>query len=257
LYCVRMKVDHKTVIKLTHNMSLVEQKLVLMCISQLRRENPSNSRHFTIRFDDFCREVGSEPSTKVFGILKAAAMRLQTRLLIINELIIDEDQQGWERGAISVLSEHLYNDGGDEIKLSFSVEFMPYLKEISSDSTHYLIQDCMGMTSAYSMGIYELICMKYNRENLRLGIPYVVEYVIGVEELRLMFGLFNKYKAYKDFRVRVLDVSVREINEYSPLHVEYEQIKRGRKIDQIVFKITAKECSHPTSQQEVCFSNNT
>jgi len=233
-------VKHNAAIKATHDMSVVEQKLVLMCIAQLRRDNPNNSRHFTIRHDEFCREAGYKASTKVFSTLKAAAMRLQTRLLIINEKIIDDDGKEWDGGAISVLSKHVYAAGSGEIKLSFSDEFMPYLQQLSSDYTRYLLKDCMGMTSAYSMRIYELVRMKYNQDKRYSENHNIVEYTISVEDLRIMFGLLKKYKVHANFKARVLDTAVREINEYSPLNVEYGQIKRGRKIDKIVFKITAK-----------------
>ena len=51
----------------------------------------------------------------------------------------------------------------------------------------------------------------------------------------------EKYTNFKDFRVRVLDKAVNEINKYTDTIVGYETRSKGRKVVSIVFKINLKK----------------
>ena len=50
----------------------------------------------------------------------------------------------------------------------------------------------------------------------------------------------SEYKAMSDFKKRVLDLAVKEINEKSDLKVSYEQVKKGVAIAGFKFKVLTK-----------------
>ncbi|MGU9602627.1 hypothetical protein ACV35Y_20195 [Acinetobacter baumannii] len=50
-----------------------------------------------------------------------------------------------------------------------------------------------------------------------------------------MLELGKKYPLFADFKKRVIDTAVDQINECSPLSVSYEQKKTGRKDTHIQF----------------------
>ena len=56
----------------------------------------------------------------------------------------------------------------------------------------------------------------------------------------------KKYPLFADFKKRVIDTAIDQINEYSPLNVTYEQKKTGRKVTSVIFsfKEKAKSISH-------------
>ena len=61
----------------------------------------------------------------------------------------------------------------------------------------------------------------------------------------------NEYKAMSDFKKRVLDLAVKEINEKSDLKVSYEQIKKGVAIVGFKFKVLTKAQPKHAKQEAV------
>ena len=53
-------------------------------------------------------------------------------------------------------------------------------------------------------------------------------------------NLKNKYLQYKEMQRNVINSSVKEINKYTDLDVEYTTIKQGRSISKLVFTIKEK-----------------
>ncbi|WP_350562812.1 hypothetical protein [Psychrobacter sp. CAL346-MNA-CIBAN-0220] len=57
---------------------------------------------------------------------------------------------------------------------------------------------------------------------------------------RLDLGI-NEYKTMGNFKLRVLDSAVKEINEKTDLKISYEQQKKGRTISGFKFKVLVKD----------------
>ena len=49
------------------------------------------------------------------------------------------------------------------------------------------------------------------------------------------------YKTYQTFKVRVLEPSIEEVNQYSDKNVSYEPIKNGRAVSKIRLIISTKD----------------
>lgn len=81
----------------------------------------------------------------------------------------------------------------------------------------------------YSYRLYELLkCCLYNHER-----------EITLEDLRLKLCIDeNKYQRFTDFRKKVLDASIEEINQSSEIYVTYEARRVGRSIGSIYFHIS-------------------
>jgi plasmid replication initiation protein len=109
-------------------------------------------------------------------------------------------------------------------------DMKPYLLELKKHFTAYSLYYTLAMKSKYSIRIYELL----------KSYEFVSEYIFKIESLKKMLDA-EKYKLYADFRVKVIDVAVREINEFSDITVTYAIEKQGRKFEKIVFKINQKK----------------
>ena len=84
------------------------------------------------------------------------------------------------------------------------------------------------MKSAYAIRLYELL-----KQYKKIG-----ERVIAISDLRSYCGIpKEQYPLYADFRVRVIDISKREINGRTDIAFEYEQVKDGRKVVALRFTI--------------------
>ena len=65
---------------------------------------------------------------------------------------------------------------------------------------------------------------------------------ITVEDLRNRLGVVKgEYERMSNFKSRVLDYSIEQINEHTDIKASYEQYKQGRKVIGFTFKFKVKE----------------
>ena len=110
---------------------------------------------------------------------------------------------------------------------------MKYVTGLYERYTQYQLFFVLPMKSAYSFRLYEIL---KSYEDLKWC-------VLDVEQLKAQI-MAEHYTAFKRFRTRVLDVAVKEINQYTDIRVTWEPIKSGQRVVKIRFQIrgvTAKE----------------
>lgn len=97
--------------------------------------------------------------------------------------------------------------------------------------TRFALEQVAPMKSVYSVRLYELLNQWRQAKKVSFDLE-VFRGQLGVEE--------TEYKAMSDFKRRVLDLAVNEINEKSDLKVSYEQVKKGVSIVGFRFKVLTK-----------------
>lgn len=84
-----------------------------------------------------------------------------------------------------------------------------------------------GLQSAYAVRLHELLAQWRSTAKTPL---------FSLDVFRAQLGLLlNEYKAMGEFKKRVLDLAVSQINQYTDLTVRYGQIKDSRTIIGFVF----------------------
>lgn len=112
----------------------------------------------------------------------------------------------------------------------------PILKDVffnlaESGYVKYRLRYTMSMKSQYSIRLYSMLRDWQRSKNWTISIPDLRENLGAVEK---------SYSVFRDFRKRVLDVAVNEINERSDLQITYQTILKGRKATHIAFNIKLK-----------------
>ena len=98
--------------------------------------------------------------------------------------------------------------------------------------TSYYLSQTTDFTSTYATRLFELL-MKWKNVG---HIPF-----IEIEQLRGQLGVEPKqYKIISNFKLRVLDVAVEQVNQHSDYTIKYEQHKQGRTIIGFSFKFKPK-----------------
>lgn len=97
--------------------------------------------------------------------------------------------------------------------------------------TRFALEQVAPMKSVYSVRLYELLNQWRQAKKVSFNLD-VFRGQLGVED--------TEYKAMSDFKKRVLDLAVNEINEKSDLRVSYEQVKKGVAIAGFKFKVLTK-----------------
>lgn len=129
-----------------------------------------------------------------------------------------------------------YLDDEGAIELVFTLAVVNGISRINGAEdffTSYLLEQTASMDSIYSVRLYELLVQwKAAKQTPTFELEKFREQ-LGVEP--------SEYKAMCDFKKRVLQVGIDEINEKSDIKISYEQVKRGRSIAGFKFKVLAKD----------------
>lgn len=115
-------------------------------------------------------------------------------------------------------------------------ELKPLLLNLQKEYK-YTYERISCMKSIYSLRIYEIINTHIGPERLSEHGAIVS---INVDELKESCNCENKYKEFSNFRMRILDNAVREINEFSQYTISYSYIKKGRKVITLEFLVKPK-----------------
>lgn len=115
-----------------------------------------------------------------------------------------------------------YREDG-KFKYKWHEDILPHILELKERYVLLDLDICANFKSNFSWLLYEKIKAKYGRN--------VQEFT--TKEMLEFFNVEDK-ESYQtnvgDFRKRVLDRAIKEVNEYTEYSVDYEALKAGRKI---------------------------
>lgn len=221
-------VKSNRIIEASYKLTLIEQKTLLAAISQVDSRLPLNPlQGFEISVDDLIRL--SELETKnEYRDLKRAAERLLTRIVTINNPLPAEKR-------VTQLKTHwissvFYIPTEGKIRLYFSPHIAPYLSQLTREFTKYNLSDIGKMSSIYAIRLYELLIQWRDTGRREVELAW----------LKNLYELGDKYPSIKDFKTRVLDPAIKDINTNTGYQVSWEQRKTGRKVTHLTFTFYEK-----------------
>lgn len=224
-------VKDNALIEASHKLSEIEQRLVLLAILKAREFCDSieqlKDKELIIHAEDYIKAFGVDRDAG-YKSLKKAVMglyRAEWGYRFINA-----------KGNIEVAYERFtqsakYVENEATVKFMFANAIIPMLVELERNFTSYEIEQVANLQSRYAMRLYE--CLIRFKASKLLNIT--------LDELRFRFGLLDtEYKAMGDFKKRVLDMAVKDINDNTDITVSYDQHKQGRTITGFTFKFKQK-----------------
>lgn len=200
--------------------TLLEQKLLLALVSEISAED-EDLNVYDISIKEFLGLSGHQSiGGKEYKQVHDTAERLMEKVVRIKK---DDG------GSLSVafLSSAETSENKSFVQLSFDNKLKPYLIDLKEQFTQYQLNNILKLNSGYSIRIYELL-KQYEKIRKRK---------FEVDILKEFLGLAGKYKRFTNFETYVLKVAKKEINKYTDIDIEYEKIKRGRRITHIAFSI--------------------
>lgn len=223
-------VKSNSLIEASYRLSLNEQRLVLTCISQIRRdESVTDKIMYSISASEFAEVCGIDPKT-AYRELQSAALALKRR-----EVRITQEPNGQRKCKKTLIAGWVqsieYTEGEGEVKLRFNHDIIPYLTELSKCFTSYKLKNVVSMSSSYGVRFYELL----------IQWKHLNEREVSIEWLRQALVIEKKYRAIKDFKKYVLEPAMRDINKNSDIWVKWKQKKTGRKVTHLIFRFGFKE----------------
>lgn len=124
------------------------------------------------------------------------------------------------------------SDVGFAIKLNSDLK--PYLLNLQNNYTQYTLENILSMNSVYGVRIFEILKEQIKEKKLPINGK---EIVLDVQYIRECCDCENKYIRFSQFKARVLDRAIEEINRVTDYQVSYDYVKTGKTISGIRFHI--------------------
>jgi len=222
------------------SLSLEEQKIMMFLISKIKPGDTGQEKYpFSVReFFDVCGIKANGGSS--YEYIKSSLRGLRKKDFWIH---ITLDDGAWEgESLVAWLNYIRVSPNSDVFFVGFHEDLLPYLFQLRDYFTQFRLREVLAMNSSYAVAIYELL---KSYEYLNKPIDF------SLEELKVMLNADkNKsYAKYNNFKQKVLDVALREINTYTDLNVTYIPVKNGRKVSRIIFAFRKKD--HPSEYSKM------
>ena len=219
-------VKDNALVSASYYLSLAEQRLILLGIVEARN-NQSQDNEFIIHVNSYINAFGVDDSTAYLTI-KEACKRLRGRYFTYQKLVNDNLEQTESNWVQSVS----YAINSSYVKIKFTDDVMPLITNLERHFTSYQLEQVKDLTSIYAIRLYELLISWKQKKKVELSLV----------DLRLKLGIEpNEYKAMNNFKAKVLDLAVSQINEHTDITAKYEQVKTGRQITGFKFSFRQKE----------------
>lgn len=221
-----MVVMANDMIKGATSLTLNEAKLLRLIIMQIKPDDCELMK-FSIRADEFAGILGIDKSN-LYRELDRMSEHLLKEVIKIGD---GNPRHKWKKFQWVSCCE--YDSGVITIRLND--ELKPYIIGLQEWYTQYRLDEIVGFRSVYSIKIYELINVALmNRK------PYAdkqVKVYIDLCTMRKATNTENKFERISQFKSKVIDISIKDINTYSPYHVTVEAYKESRSIVGFYFTV--------------------
>lgn len=224
-------VKHNDFIEATHNLDLVEQRLIFLAIIKARKHSDDVTEtlksEFVIHANDYMKVFNVEKHTAYESLKNGVKGLLDAKFLYRYE---NKNNNLAQRG-YNLASWVEYVDNEACITIKFSPDVVPLIIGLNNKFTSYELQQIVNLQSRYAVRLYEMLIRWRDTGKL----------IISLEDLRFSLGVQKEeYQLMSNFKNRVLDLAVSQINQYTDIETVYEQKKNGRKIIGFEFTYTIK-----------------
>jgi plasmid replication initiation protein len=228
-------VKSNRIVEASYRLTLNEQRIILYSICRAREEQKGlfPDLPVTITAETFAKQFSMDVKS-VYSQLKEAMNSLYSRSVTIRDI---DPATGLQRvKETRWISEKAYVDGAGHIQVIFTPTIIEHITRLEKEFTSYQLEKISSMTSAHAVRLYEIL-------NQYLS--------IGVRELNLKWLRDalqipdDMYKLTAHFLDRVIDSSVKQINDHTDLKVSYTTQKTSRAITSCIFKIKLKSAKKP------------
>jgi len=219
--------QHNALTSARYDYTELQQDLMFFIISKLR---PDNKDSYSLSIMELSKLTGKKYNA---AYLHKATADMGSRVL---EVLTEKSyKQIW------MFQQVEYHLGQGIIEFDLTKHILPYLFDLKDNFTSYELAAALRLTSKYAKRIYPL-CSQWK------DLGETKKY--DLQDFKKMLGLLDdkgneKMKQINELRGKVLDISVKQINEHTELHVSYRLEKVGRSFKNIIFTVKPQALADP------------
>lgn len=213
-------------------LSLVEQKTIAYICSMIKPVDPidkANGVPYQLEYEfnirDYCKICGIDYNNgKNYADIKATLKKLSDRSMWLDD--------GNGEVLVRWLAKVRINKRSGKAIIEIDRDLAPYLFDLGQKFTQYQLYNILGMKSAFSVRIYELL-KSYSFQKAKTFEIDKLKHLLMVENVK-------SYEDYSLFRKKVIEKAQEEINSLTDINIYFEPIKKGNKVVKIKFRIEIK-----------------
>lgn len=225
-------VKDNALIQASYTLDLAEQRLILLAIIEARNKSQGITQDtlLEIHARSYAKQFNINDKT-AYTVVKEASKGLFDRYVTYHD---KNPKNGKDRSFHCrwVDKVGVEPDSGI-VYIRFTSDVIPLITRLESHFTSYEIDKVANLTSSYAIRLYEILISwrdvgktpKYEIEDLRSK--------LGVEP--------KQYQRMNNFKARVLELAIDQINKYTDITANYNQHKKGRVITAISFTFKSKQ----------------
>ena len=207
-----------------------ETRFFLSVLAQIRRGD-EDFHPYRIWYKDVIKTFGLK-SGDSYALLRTAAQSLMGKSFFVSyeKEGATREQQYHILRKIDYLKEGQAKENHEYIDVTVEQEMRPFLLELQKNFTAYDLRNIVKL-NVYPVRVYELLKQYESIGHRKLE----------VEEMKKMFEVSDKYKAFGDFYRWVVKPAITEINKHTDLTItDVEKIKEGRRVTALKFRFKGK-----------------
>lgn len=227
----QLVVKDNALINAAYTLGLAEQRLILMSIVGARKDGHgiTSDKALSVRAEDYAEQF-KVTRQAAYMALSSAVTALFGRYFTYNKLSDEGNPEPVKSRWVSRVS---YVEAEGRIHLTFGPDVVPFITRLEKHFTSYDLAQVSGLTSTYAVRLYEQLIAWRSTCNTP---------EIKLEDLRRRLGVEeSEYKDMRNFKARVLDLAIKQINQHTDITASYEQHKSGRTITGFSFTFTLKQ----------------
>ena len=221
-------------IEASYSLDTVEQRLIFLAILEARKLGDDIERvlnqTLTIHAQSYMQHFDVAKNT-AYEALKRGVNGLFEAEFNYTQLVESSNKVEFFRSRF--VQKISYVDELGVVRLIFANDVVPLIVGLEKKFTKYEIEQIKGLQSRYAIRLYELL-IKWRAKGKTDE--------ISMSALRNCFGLLeDEYNRIDNFKRKVLDIAIEQINKHTDITAEYEQHKQGRTITGFTFKFRQKD----------------
>ena len=224
-------VKDNALINASYNLELVEQRLILLAIIEARENGKGINANdpLTVHASTYIQTFNVEKHS-AYTSLKEACKSLFARQFSYEEVNKNGNLTQYTSRWVSKIG---YTKNEATVEIVFAPDVVPLITRLEEHFTSYELEQVAQLQSKYATRLYEILIAWRSTGKTP---------VLTTNEFRKQIGVIDsEYKIISNFKLRVLEPSIKQINDLTDIDVTYEQHKKGRTITGFSFKFKQKQ----------------
>lgn len=211
--------ESNNLIEAYHELTITELKVLILCLARIDQRVPIDpTKLYRVNIEDYA-EMYNVSRKHAYELLLDVGKSLIHKTVEFKQSLFNPKAPAKAMVYTNWVSGILYNPDTYSIELRWSDDIIPFISCMDGNFTKHYLEQLAGFKKIYSARLYRVL-----NQYKKLGKRSMTE----VEFRKFMGVKDGTYKTYDNLKRKVIEESVKEINEGGDLRVSWDVRGRGK-----------------------------